>query len=331
MDFVAAVDKKIEEIHKKSIIADAHCDSVHNLLLPGSQYKFGKRNQRGHIDLPRLKEAGMNMQVFALFVEREFYPERSLKRCLELFELLMKTFEDNKLDIELATSPDKIEGILKQNKIAALIAVEGGESLEGSLDILRLFYRLGVRMLTLTWNHRNQLADGVMESQSNGGLTFFGREVVKEMNRLNMLIDVSHLSETGFWDVMDISESPVIASHSNAYSVCPHLRNLNDDQIKALAQKGGIMGINFYPNFVGSKTDGINRIIDHVDYITNLVGADYLCLGGDFDGINETPEGLEDVSFLKNLTGHLFLRGYKKKDIQKIMGENFYEFLKNNL
>ncbi|UNC93830.1 dipeptidase [Candidatus Contubernalis alkalaceticus] len=313
------------------MIADCHCDSVYNLLLPIEQYDFCKRNERGHVDIPRFKETGMNIQVFALFVEQLYHPDRSLKRCLQLYELLMSAFDNNNLEIELATSQGEIDNILNHNKIAALLAVEGGECLEGSLDILRLLYRLGVRILTLTWNHRNQLADGVMESQSGGGLTTFGREVVKEMNSLKMIIDVSHLSEGGFWDVIELSECPVIASHSNANSVFPHVRNLKEEQIKALAQKGGIMGINFYPGFIGSNNPGIHSIIDHIDYLTNLVGIDYLCLGGDFDGIDETPEGLEDVSCLNNLTSQLLIRGYEKRDVEKIMGENFYNFFQKNL
>lgn len=331
MDITPEMEKMVNDIHENSMIADCHCDSVYNLLLPKEQYDFCKRNERGHVDLPRLKEAGMNIQVFALFVEPSFHPDRSLKRCLQLYEQLMNAFDNNKLEIELATSLGEIQEALHNNKIAALLAVEGGECLEGSLDVLRLLYRLGVRILTLTWNHRNQLADGVMESQSGGGLTTFGREVVKEMNRLKMIIDVSHLSEKGFWDVMELSDCPVIASHSNANSVFPHPRNLKDDQIKALAQKGGIMGINFYPGFIGSNKPGINSIIDHVDYLMNLVGRDFLCLGGDFDGIDETPEGLEDVSYLKNLTGQMFIKGYEKKDVKKIMGENFYNFILRNL
>ncbi len=331
MEFLYDLEKKAEEFHNNNIIADSHCDTVHNLLLPGHQYDFGTKNHKGHIDLLRLKEAGVNIQVFALFVEPEYHPERSLKRCLELYELLMKTFEIHREEIEPAFSSKQMDNIVEENKIAALLAVEGGEVLQGSLEILKVLYRLGVRILTLTWNHRNQLADGVMESGTNGGLTSFGHQVVEEMNKLKMVIDVSHLSEQGFWDVVENSRYPVIASHSNAHSVCPHMRNLKDEQIKALAQKGGIMGINFYPKFVGSKKEGLHRIIDHVDYVINLVGADHLCLGGDFDGINEAPEGLEDISCLKNLTGLLYLRGYNEREIQKIMGENFYNFLKKNI
>lgn len=331
MEFSYDLEKRVGEFLNNNIIADAHCDSVHNLLLSGHQYDFGKKNRKGHIDLPRLKEAGINIQVFALFVEPEYHPERSLKRCLELYELLMKTCELHREEIKPVFSSRQIDCMLEENKIAVILAVEGGEVLQGSIEILKVLYRLGVRILSLTWNHRNQLADGVMESGSNGGLTSFGHQVVKEMNRLKMVIDVSHLSEKGFWDVIENSLHPVIASHSNAHSVCPHIRNLTDEQIKALAQKGGVMGINFYPIFVGSKSEGLHRIIDHVDHVINLVGADHLCLGGDFDGIHETPEGLEDVSCLKNLTGMLYLRGYNEREIQKIMGENFYNFLKKNI
>ncbi|PKM82104.1 MAG: peptidase [Firmicutes bacterium HGW-Firmicutes-13] len=313
------------------MIADAHCDTVHRFFLPSDEYDFKNRNDSGHIDLPRLKEGGIKVQVFALYIEPEYNPDRSLKRCLILYDQLIRTLQDCREEIELVRSSDEMEDALKKDKIAAFISIEGGEALEGSLAVLRVLYSLGIRFLTLTWNHRNQIADGVGEKETGGGLTRFGREVIKEMNRLEMVIDVSHLSEAGFWEVMELSESPVIASHSNAAALCSHPRNLKDEQIKALADKGGLIGINFYPPFVGSQKADIPFLLDHIDHMVNLVGIDYIGLGSDFDGIKETLVGLEDVSKLPNLTHELITRGYNDKDIKKIYGENFLNFIKKNL
>jgi membrane dipeptidase len=170
-------------------------------------------------------------------------------------------------------------------------------------------YRLGVRLLTLTWNQRNQIADGIGESRTGSGLTEFGLKVIDEMNDLRMLIDVSHLSETGFWDVIKKSNDPIIASHSNCYALCPHLRNLKDEQIKAIADKGGVIGITFVP-------------------IVEKVGVDYVGLGSDFDGTDGLPLGLEGVDKIPNITEELLDRGYKEREIEKILGGNFLRVFK---
>jgi len=315
----------VEEIHRESVIIDAHCDTVHKFLLSKNQYNFNIRNDTGHVDLPRLKESGIKVQVFALYIEPQYNPERSLKRCLELYDILIKTFNNSNNKIVIVTSAAEMEEALKQNKLAAFLSIEGGEALEGSLSVLRVLYRLGVRFLTLTWNHRNQIADGTGEGITGGGLTRFGRKVIKEMNHLGMVIDVSHLSERGFWDVLDLSEKPVIASHSNARSLCSHSRNFSDRQIKALAEKGGIIGINYCPPFVGEEAD-ISYLVNHIDHIVGLVGINHIGLGSDFDGIDTTIAGLEDVSKLPNLTYELFKKGYTKAEIKKILGENFFNF-----
>lgn len=321
----------IEDFHKKAVIADTHCDTVHRMFLPSDEYNFKNRNHSGHIDLPRLKEGGVKVQVFALYIEPEYNPDRSLKRCLILYDQLVRTLKNCQEEIELVRGYEEMADVLKKNKIAAFISIEGGEALEGSLAILRVLYSLGIRFLTLTWNFRNQIADGAAENKTGGGLTRFGREVIREMNRLGMIVDVSHLSEAGFWDVMELSESPVIASHSNAAALCSHRRNLKDEQIKSLADKGGLIGINFYPLFVSRNKPDIPALLDHIDYIVNLVGIDYICLGSDFDGIRETVTGLEDVSKLPNLTYQLMKRGYNDKDIKKIYGDNFLKFVRKNL
>jgi len=319
-----------EEIHKNSIIVDGHCDTVHNFLNPG-EYSFHKKNSRGHVDLPRLKEGGVKVQVFAIYVESKYNPWCSLERCLELYDYFLRTMEDNQEEIELAHSLKEIYSIYQKGKIAAFLSVEGGEVLQGRLEVLRVLYRLGIRILTLTWNHRNQLGDGVYEKVTGGGLTRFGRKVVKEMNRLGMIIDVSHLSEPGFWDVLELSEYPVMASHSNAATLCPHPRNLSDRQLKALGEKRGMVGVNFCPSFVSDENPKLKVLLDHIDHIVNLIGIEHVGIGSDFDGIDQAVEGLEDISKITNITSGLINRGYEERDIKKIWGENYLRLFKKTL
>jgi len=212
-----------------------------------------------------------------------------------------------------------------------ILSIEGGEALEGDLGVLRVLHRLGVRLLTLTWNQRNQIADGVGESRTGSGLTEFGLKVIDEMNDLRMLIDVSHLSETGFWDVIKRSKAPIVASHSNCYALCPHLRNLKDEQIKALADKGGVIGITFVPNFLTQekRKTTVKDVVKHIDYLVEKVGVDCVGLGSDFDGTGALPLGLEGVDKIPNITEELLNRGHKEKDIKKILGENFLRVFKD--
>jgi len=207
--------------------------------------------------------------------------------------------------------------------------VEGGEAIQEDLALLRMLYRLGVRSMTLTWNQRNAIGDGAAENP-NGGLSKFGLEVVAEMNRLGMLVDVSHLNWAGFWDVVKHSKAPVIASHSNARKLCNHPRNLDDDQIKALADNGGVMCITFVPAFLkpqNKRGASIQDIICHIDYVKKLVGPDHIGIGSDFDGTDEMPEGLENASKMPALAEALLLNGYRESEIEKILGGNILKLL----
>ena len=202
--------------------------------------------------------------------------------------------------------------------------------MEGDLGVLRVLYRLGVRLITLTWNQRNQIADGIGESRTGSGLTEFGLKVIDEMNDLGMLIDVSHLSETGFWDVIKRSKTPIIASHSNCYALCSHLRNLKDEQIKALTDKDGVVGISFVPNFLTQerRKTTVKDVVTHIDYLVEKAGINYVGLGSDFDGTGGLPLGLEGVEKMPNITAELLNRGYKEGEIEKILGGNFLRVFK---
>src|SRR5690606_993010 len=201
---------------------------------------------------------------------------------------------------------------------------EGGESLQGSLGRVEIFHRLGVRALGLTWNHRNELADGCLDPEAGGGLTRFGREVVRACEARGWVLDVSHLSERGFWDLMETAQGPVIASHSNAHAVHPHPRNLRDEQLVALAQKGGVVGLNFYPGFLTHEARGtLQDLVRHAVHIAQVIGPEHLGLGSDFDGISQTPEDLPDVTALPRLTAALLEAGFSEEETRGILGGNF--------
>ena len=193
-----------------------------------------------------------------------------------------------------------IDRAIAAGKIAAFLSIEGGEALAGSLGVLRMLYKVGVRSLTLTWNGRNELGDGV--GASGKGLTAFGRAVVREMNDLGMLVDVSHLSERGFWDAMKVSTQPLIASHANCRALCDHPRNLTDAQIRAVAGQGGVIGVTFVPDFLGGETPSVDNVLDHIDHMIAVGGEDCVGLGSDFDGTKELPAGLADCTGLPLLT-----------------------------
>lgn len=312
-----------EKINQEAIIFDGHCDTVLDIF--NKKRSLGEKSDYGHLDIPRMKKGGVNVQFFAAFIEEIYKPNASLKRTLQLIDCIYQQIEKNKEEISIATDYEQIKNTIEADKIAAILSIEGGEALEGDLAVLRMLYRLGVRLLTLTWNQRNQIADGVGESQTGSGLTEFGFKVIDEMNKLGMLIDVSHLSETCFWEVIKRSKSPIVASHSNCYNLCPHLRNLKDEQIKAIAEKGGIIGITFVPDFLTNekRETTIKDVTEHIDYLVKRVGVDYVGLGSDFDGTKVLPLGLEGVDKITNITKELLKQGYKVEDIKKILGENW--------
>ncbi|MFS8525266.1 MAG: dipeptidase [Limnochordales bacterium] len=314
----------VHRLHRESFVVDAHCDTALRLAA-GDSLTPGGGAAPGHVDLPRLRAGGVDLQVFALWVDADSRKHGRLRRCLELLDAVVAETERLRDDFRLVLSARDIDAAAQAGQIGVLLSIEDGAALEGSLSALRAFYRLGVRAMGLTWNGRNELGEGVGAAKgAGGGLTAFGRDVVREMNRLGMIVDVSHLSEAGFWDVLEISDAPVIASHSNAKAVCDHRRNLTDRQIKALADAGGVMGINFCPPFLadGGRAS-VEDIVRHVDHIVDLVGPGHVGLGSDFDGISSTPEGAEDVARLPAVTEALAARGYGDEEIRAILGGNF--------
>jgi len=305
------------DVHRDAIVIDLHADTL--LDLAAGRRSLDGSTVGGHIDLPRLRRGGVDVQVFAAFVHPREAPE-GRRRVRALIAAFDRTMERHAGQITPVRTVAEIELAQRAGKIAAVLAVEnGGDAIEGDVDQVDQLYRAGVRMMGLTWNPANLLADGASESR-HGGLTSLGRQVVQRMQRLGMIIDVSHLSPQAFWDALAASRGPIVATHSDADAVHQHRRNLSDAQLRALAARGGVVGVNFYPPFLGAAT--LDRVVAHIDHMVKVMGVDHVALGSDFDGITQVPAGLEDVSRLPALTAALLARGYRPEDVQKILGGN---------
>lgn len=315
------ISREAEQLHSQSTVVDTHVDSL--LAAVHGHRSLGDRSDSGHVDLPRLHEGGVDVQFFAHYIEPEYKPDRGLLRFMQIADVFYREMQCNSAHVGVVQSFADIQRFNDEGRIAAVMAVEGAEAMQGDLSVLRMLHRLGVRCIGLTWNQRNQLADGVGEMRTGGGLTTLGVKAVREMNRLGIIVDVSHLADPGFWDVAECTDAPFIATHSNARSVCDHPRNLTDEQIDALAECGGVMGMNFAPAFVHPERATLDRMLDHIDHIVARVGPAHVGLGSDFDGIGDTPQGLEDVTCMPRITEGLLHRGYSQSDIAAILGGNF--------
>jgi membrane dipeptidase len=302
-------------LHHEAVVVDLHSDVI--LDVASGRRDFGSRGSTGHVDLPRMREGGVDVQVFALFVHPRF-AGGGFRRATELLDAFDRLVRAQRA-LAPATTVGAIERAVRRGRIAAVLAVENGTAIDGDLANLDRLYARGVRMMSLTWNQSNDLADGALEDR-HGGLTALGRRALAKMQDLRMVIDVSHLSERSFWAVLDATRGPVVATHSNAASRTPHRRNLTDAQLRALARRGGLVGVNFYPAFTGGAT--LDHVLDHVDTLVAVMGVDHVALGSDFDGFSQAVAGLEDVSRLPALTAGLLARGYAPEDVRKILGGN---------
>lgn len=311
-------------------MVDAHCDTV--LSLEDTGRTLGPRSDQGQVDLDRLAEGGVDVQFFAVFPRPEAGPEGNLRRAVRLLERLLAEIDAHADRVGVVRTAGDLDALLAGRRLAAVLSLEGGECLQGELAALGIFYRLGVRCLTLTHNLRNELADGVME-QSGSGLTRFGVEVVEAMRRLGMLVDVSHLCERAFWEVLELGP-PVIASHSCAAALCPHPRNLSDRQLQALAAAGGVAGVTFLPAFLAGDPDraDLDRVVDHIVHMLSAAGPEHVGLGSDFDGMGSRhTRGLEDVTKLPALTVRMLERGLGPDVVEAVLGGNFLRVLRRAL
>ncbi len=305
-----------------AIVVDGHCDTLGDVL--EGKRTLAERSALGHVDLPRLREGGVTAQIFACFTPIHEYHRSATRYALRMVDVLHQAIDAHPAELLLAAGADDIRRAKAEGKVAAILGLEGAEPLGDSLAVLRSFHRLGVRVLGLTWNFRNEVADGVMEGRQAQGLSPFGAQVVEECNRLGVLIDVSHLAPAGLEDVLRVSQQPVIASHSNARALCDHPRNLTDAQVEAIASRGGLVGVTFVDAFLHQPASeaSIEHVLDHIDYLLRIAGPENVMLGSDFDGA-EMPQGLEDASRYPALTAGLAARGHGEAAIRGVLGLNF--------
>lgn len=369
-----------KDLMQRALVMDAHCDTL--MGVTGGHFDLSKRNAEGHMDIPRLLEAGVDGQFFACWINPRNDKGREVQRTLDMIDALYQTAaKDERLVI--ATTASQVLAAQKAGKIAGILAIEGGTAINDDLAMIRIFHALGVRYMTLTWMDSNNWADSSGPDQSaygnlpsRGGLTEFGEQVVREMNRLGMIIDLSHVHDDTFWDVMAIATKPVIVSHSCIWGINPHFRNVKDEMLTALAKNGGVIGINFAPDFLSAEyakaseavreqamaefntvreqfKDDPDRqraewrrirgefrgkvqkvpmsvLCDHIEYAARVAGYDHVGLGSDFDGIGDTPEGLDDCTGLVNIVVELRRRGWSEENLRKFLGENFLRVLRAN-
>lgn len=305
---------------------DTHADSL-GATVHGRR-RVVDRSDEGQLDLPRMREVGHTLQFFSCFVEPDYKPERSLPRLLHYIDTFWQEVGQDPEAIAV-TDRNSLERLLATpGAVGGAISVEGAEGLGTDEFRLRILWRLGVRLLSFTWNQRNALADGAGEDPGAGGLSRAGRRMVQAMDQMGMVLDVSHIAEQGFWDIMEVAERAPIASHSNCRALCDHRRNLSDAQVRALAEKGGVQGVAFVTDFLGGAQD-LERVGDHVLHHLEVVGNDrHLGLGSDFDGVEEYVRGLEDITKLPALFDHLSERGLSDDTIARLAGENYIDFLR---
>ena len=299
-------------------LIDLHCDTILRCVDSKGEVKLAKNDLC--IDIQKLRKAGSLAQFFAMYVDLENDAE-PMDRCLDMIDTFYNEIEENSADIAFAGSLADMKKNRSQGKISAFLTVEEGGAIEGKLQNLRNLYRLGVRLITLTWNYSNCIGySNCQWEHKDKGLTPFGQEVVAEMNRLGMLIDVSHLSDQGFYDVVRLSQKPFVASHSDARGVTNHCRNLSDDMLRKLAEKGGVTGLNLEPDFLDDG-GSVEAMVRHIIHMRSTAGIEVIAIGTDFDGTTHLT-AIKDISYMNILFDALSKAGLKASEIDKISYKN---------
>ena len=349
---------------QRAVTVDTHADTPTEYM--DHPFDLGAWNTRGHFDYPRMKAGGLDVEFFAAYVPAKYANNGAGAFCMKIMETIHEMVDNYPQWVRFAQSTSDIRKIVAGGHRAILIGIEGGHAIEDSLELLRGFYRFGARYMTLTHTNTNNWADSSTDAAKHNGLTPFGKQVVLEMNRLGMMVDISHVADKTFYDVIETSKAPVIASHSSARVFSDAPRDMTDDMFRALAKNHGVVMVNFYPVFLSDDVrkasrereeklkpaiaelkakdpsegpmyqEGVKKlmadnplpkipytvIVDHIDHIVKIASVDSVGIGSDFDGIGETPKGMEDVSHLPAIREELKRRGYSAADIRKIMGEN---------
>jgi membrane dipeptidase len=367
------LSEEAKRIHAEAILIDGHNDLPWMMREKGDPFTpvidITKSQPKLHTDIPRLRQGNVGAQFWAAYVPAELVKNRTaLKATLEQIDLIHRMVKKYPDVFEMASTADDIVRIHKQGKIASLIGVEGGHSIDNSLGVLRTFYMLGVRYMTLTHSDNLDWADSATDVPKTRGLTPFGERVVLEMNRLGMLVDISHVSADTMRHALKVTRAPVIASHSSAYALADHPRNVPDDVLKLVQKNGGVVMVNFYSGFItpeGARATreqvkvyrelrdkyandkefqdayglwkrdhpippgSIHDVVDHIEHIIKVAGIDHVGIGSDFDGINMCPHQLEDVSRYPYITQVLLDRGHSREEIHKVLGGNLLRALRD--
>jgi membrane dipeptidase len=363
----AVSEERVVELLRGVPLIDCHNDLLWELRKAREQgdelTDVGRRVSRLHTDLPRLEEGGLRGQFWSVYVPSDLSePHAAVTMTLEQIDALFSLIRSHPDRLELARTADDVERIAEAGRVASMIGVEGGHSIGGSLGALRILAELGAGYLTLTHNEDTPWADSATGERAHGGLTTFGEEVVRELNRLGMLVDLSHVSEDTMRQAIEVSRAPVLFSHSNARARCDVPRNVPDDVIELVGRTGGVICVTFVPWFLtagGAEANAagwseierlrathpgdpetvraameryeeqhptpessVSDVADHVDHIREVAGLDHIGVGGDFDGSPGMPDGLEDVSRYPALFAELAGRGYTDGDLAKIAGRN---------
>lgn len=295
---------------------DGHCDTVSRSYFTNS----GFRRSEGHLDLERMREQGPWAQFFACFSTKRWAKKPLWEIFQDQYAVFHREMEANSDLVTHCRTAQEAEAAWAEGKGAAFLSVEGAELLDCDLGKLERAWKLGVRAVNLTWNYENALAGSHIEGKEKG-LTDRGRAFVRKMQELGMLVDVSHLSDPGFWDVMEVAVKPVFASHSNSRAVCNHTRNLTDEQFSALIQNGGVAGLNMCDEFVGEEPT-VEDLVRHVEHWFALGGEANVSLGGDWDGIEKAPKGIEGIQDIHKLADRLLQLNYPEEKVNGIFYEN---------
>lgn len=365
------VSERALDLHRRSLVFDGHNDLPWEVRKQPDRFNsvdIAVLQPKLHTDIPRLREGGVGAVYWSAYTPSDSRQDRPHSRQVyEQIDLIQKMIQLYPGTFETALSAEDVARIRKSGKIASLIGLEGGHAIDNSLAVLRDFYARGARYMTLTHADTNDLADSGTDKPRHSGLSELGRDVVREMNRLGMMVDISHVSVDTMRDVLNLSSSPVIASHSSAFAVAPHPRNVPDEILKLIKANRGVVMVNFFSGFVvpanATVAEGIFKIrrelnarfsnprdvdvaleqwkkenpmqrgsiydvVDHIDHIVKVAGIDHVGLGSDFDGVPLLPKGLEDVSTFPRITQVLLDRNYSEQDIQKILGENTLRVLR---
>ena len=307
-------------------IADGHCDTLGWMDKPG--YDFNRVNSVAHVDLPRLQAGGVRLLFFAVCTAPSCRPGFHLAGAMNYIRLYHQNIKQNSehlLSIETKTDLERAE---LENKIACLLSLEGAEPLEDCPDTLDIFFKLGVRCLSLTWNKRNYFADGTGMGGEAGGLTRLGRRLIDKTYELGIILDLAHLSSRCFNEALDLVKHPPIVSHANSRHLCDHPRNLSDEQVKAVVEKKGVIGLSFNAPFIsGDSTATLDQLLDHYVHLADIAGVSHLAIGSDFDGIEYPVDELRDASCYGKLIEGLYGRGYSSVEVDLIAGGNLRRLL----